>query len=99
MYATIVEVILRTPGSAAAHGHTGRALANALAALPGFLAFLALDTDAASGAVTMLCIFADAAGIEASEREIARWQRDENATTEPCIRRLGAGAVIAQKGL
>ena len=65
----------------------------------GFLAFLALDTDAASGAVTMLCIFADASSIEAAEREIARWQRDEHATTGTRIRRLGAGAVIAQKGL
>jgi hypothetical protein len=70
-----------------------------LAALPGFLAFIALESDLASGAVTMLCLFDRQASIAAVEGAIVQWQRGEQASAVPCIRRLGAGAVIAQRGL
>jgi hypothetical protein len=63
-----------------------------------FATRVALDTDPPSGAVTTLFLFDRQASIAAAAA-IARWQREEQASVGPCIRRLGAGAVIAQKGL
>ncbi len=99
MYATIVQTAMHTLCSADACGRTGRTLANALAALPGFVVFVALDADTASGTVAMLCIFAEQASIAAAEEVIAQWQGDAHAAVGHSIQRLGAGTVIAQKGL
>lgn len=99
MYATIFQTTFDPPESADARGRTGRALATTLASLPGFLAFIALDSDPSAGAVTVLCLFDRQASIAAAEGAIARWQQDAQASSRACIRRLGAGAVIAQKGL
>ena len=96
MYATILRTTFGTLVSASARE---RSLGIALAALPGFLAFIALESDPASGAVTMVCLFDRQAGCAAAECAIARWQGEAQASVGPRIRRLGAGAVMAQKGL
>jgi hypothetical protein len=98
MYATVYQITFTTLASADARGRTGRSLASALAALPGFLAFIALESEPNSGAVTLLCLF-DRQARYAAECVIARWQQDERASVGPSIQRLGAGAVIAQRGL
>jgi hypothetical protein len=99
MYATIFQSTLDTVGSAEERGRTGRSLATALAALPGFLAFIALDSDPARGTVTLVCLFDGQSRIAATEGVIAQWEQDAQPAGERRIRQLGTGAVIAQKGL
>ncbi len=99
MYATMLQCDMRAIASAEERGRTGRTLATALAALPGFVGFVALDADADAGTVAALCIFEDRAQMAAADCAIARWQGEHPATVGIGIRRLGAGLMIAQKGL
>src|SRR5437879_9747793 len=74
MYATIIRSDLRALASSAERGRTGRSLAAALGALPGFVAFVALDADAeAAGFVVALCIVEDRASLAAAQRLTAAW--------------------------
>jgi hypothetical protein len=99
MYATIVRCEPRNGTAALAHGQAGRTLIAALAALPGFVAFVALEMDAGAGTVTAVCLVEERAGLAEAERVIAQWQGEEGATEGRGIQRLGAGEVIAQRGL
>lgn len=99
MYATIVHCELQNGTATLAHGQAGRTLTAALAALPGFVAFVALEMDAAAGTVTAVCLVEERAGLAEAERVIAQWQREQGATVGGDVRRLGAGEVIAQQGL
>jgi hypothetical protein len=99
MYATIVMCELRNGTAALGHEQAGRTLTAALAALPGFVAFVALDTDAMAGTVTAVCLVEERAGLADAERVIAQWQREQGATRGSDMRRVGAGEVIAQRGL
>jgi hypothetical protein len=99
MYATIILCDLHNRTSTLTHGHSGRTLASALAALPGFVAFVALDMDAGVGSVATLCLMEERAGLAEAERVIAQWQAEQNTTTGSGVRRVGAGEVIAQWGL
>jgi hypothetical protein len=100
MYATIIRCDLRAIASTAARGRTGRSLAVALGALPGFVAFVALDADAeAAGFVVALCIVEDRASLAAAQRLTAQWHTDTSGAAESGLEELGAGAVIAQRGL
>jgi hypothetical protein len=99
MYATIVECDLSAFAPAAGTGYSGRTLATALSALPGFVAFVALDLEAGMGTVAALCLVEERAALEEAERVIARWQREHMDAVEGGTQRLGAGEVIAQKGL
>ena len=75
-------------------------LATALAALPGFLACVALDAEGESGMVVVLCLVAERASNAAAERMIAAWQREQGGGAgSNAIEQLEQGAVIAQKGL
>lgn len=99
MYATIVRCDLHTRMCAGARRQHGRALAKALAALPGFVAFVALDVDADAGMVAALCIFEEQASMAAADGVIAEWQQEHGGAAGSGMEHLGAGAVIAQKGL
>jgi hypothetical protein len=99
MYATIVRYEMHNCTAALAYGHAGRTLTAALAALPGFVAFVALEMDTAAGTVTAVCLVEERAGLAEAERVIAQWQRAQGATVGKEVRRLGAGEVIAQQGL
>ena len=96
MYATIVHCELHNCTSAFAHGHTGRTLTAALAALPGFVAFVALEMDTGEGTVTAVCLMEERTGLAAAEAVIARWQGEQSATVGTGVRR---GEVIMQQGL
>lgn len=98
MYATMIRCDLGARASAAAREGSARALATALAALPGFVAVVAIETDAAAGAMTAVYLVEENTGLAAAERVIAQWQGEE-AVEGRGVRRLGAGEVIAQKGL
>jgi hypothetical protein len=93
------QAALHPTSARAACARSGRALANALAVLPGFLAVVVVENDPAAGAITVLCPFGTPVSITVAEGAIARWQRDAHTNAVPCIQRLGAGAVMAQKGL
>jgi hypothetical protein len=99
VYATIVQCEIPALASADARGRIGRALANALDALPGFVAFVALDADAETATMAALCVFEEQGSIAAAERVIAQWQHEHLGDATAAARYLGAGAVIAQKGL
>jgi hypothetical protein len=99
MYSTIVQCDLRNLTSAPIHGHAGRALSTALAALPGFLAFVAIESDVEAGRFITICLVEERAGVEEAERVIAQWQREHVSAVGCNLRRLGAGEVIAQRGL
>lgn len=99
MYATIVLCDVHNHTPTLAHGHSGRTLASALAALPGFVAFVTIDMNAGTGAVATLCLMEERAGLVEAERVIARWQEEQSAAVGSGVRRVGAGEVIAQWGL
>jgi hypothetical protein len=99
MYATIIRCDLRGIEPSHARGQAGRTLATALSALPGFLAFVALDAEDAAGMVAVLCIVEDRASLAAARRVTARWQQDAVGMAAGGVEELGAGAVIAQRGL
>ena len=79
MNATIVLCDLHNCAATLAHGHSGRALATALAPLPGFVAFVTLDMDAGTDAVATLCLMEERVGLAEAEHMIAQWQREHGA--------------------
>lgn len=99
MYATMIQCDMHAIASSEERGRTGRTLGTALAALPGFVAFVALDAEGEAGTVAALCIFEERAGVEGAHGVIAQWQRQYPATVGTGIRHLGAGVVIVQNGL
>jgi len=99
MYATMIQCDMHAIDSSEERGRTGRLLGTTLAALPSFVAFVALDAEGEAGTVAALCIFEDRAGVEGANCVIAQWQREYPATVGSGIRQLGAGVVIVQKGL
>jgi hypothetical protein len=99
LYATIVRCERHPATAAFARGQAGRALIAALAALPGFIAVVAIETDAASGTVTAVCLIEKRAGLADIERVLAQWQHEQVAIVRSSVQQLGAGEVIAQWGL
>ncbi len=53
----------------------GRALAAALAGLPGFVAFIAIEAE--DGKAAGFCICVDAPALESARLKVEQWQRDE----------------------
>jgi hypothetical protein len=80
-------------------GQTGRTLAKALSALPGFVAFVALDAEGEGRRAAALCIMEDRASLAAARRRIAEWHANACGTAAGGLEEVGAGAVIAQRGL
>ena len=99
MYATIVEYDMHAFATSHERGQAGRVLATLLGEIPGFVVFIALDGDADAGTVAALCIFEDLGGIDEADHISDQWQQEHLGTVGAGIRRLGAGAVIVQKGL
>jgi hypothetical protein len=99
MYATIIRCDLRALASSAERGRTGRSLAAAVGALPGFVAFVALEAEGGAGAVAALCIVEDRASLAAVRRQIAHWHTESCGAAADELEEIGAGAVIAQRGL
>src|SRR5258708_39001433 len=76
MCATIIRCDLRAIASPAERGRTGRSLAAALGALPGFVAFVALDAEGEAGTVAALCIVEDRASLVGAQRRTAEWHTE-----------------------
>jgi hypothetical protein len=99
MYATILRCTLPPRTATDARWQRGRTLTTALAALPGFVACVALDAEGEPGVVVALCLVEEQANMAAAERVIAAWQHEQGGAAGTGIACIGQGAVIAQKGL
>jgi hypothetical protein len=99
MYAIIIECDMHAIASSDGRGQMERALATALGALPGFVAFVAFDADVDAGMVAALCLCDGPASLAAVQRLIAQWHAETFGAAEDALREIGKGAVIAQKGL
>ena len=92
MYATIRH----HPGAPPPDDALARAW-RALAAAPGFVACLLLETQ--DGGHASVCIFEDRASLEDADRLVAGWLVAHIAVPGPDPPQLTAGEVIAQRGL
>jgi len=96
MYATLFYLDLGKSESFRDRGQSGRSLATALAALQGFVAFIAVEAE--DGTVAGLCVCADAAALEAARRTADTWQQTQCGSRGSTIQPLMAGEVIVQRG-
>ena len=99
MYATMLCCDPGVSATAAARERMARRLAATLAALPGFVAVVAIETDAAAGTMSVVYLAEERAGLAVAERAIAQWQQEQDATEGRGVLRVGEGEVIAQKGI
>jgi hypothetical protein len=108
MHASMFSLDLGSSAASRNRAQRGRALAAALAALPGFVAFIAIE--AQDGTVTGLCICVDAEALEVARRKAVDWQREVGGAihSEPAhgvriqdpiaMGALVTGEVIVQRG-
>ncbi|HET7037303.1 MAG TPA: hypothetical protein VFI42_16580 [Thermomicrobiaceae bacterium] len=96
MHATIFPIDLGDRTSSRERGRTGRALASALACLPGFVACIGLEDG--DGAVAVLCICVNAVSLEQARQVAEDWQRNNDASARPPLQPLMTGEVIMQRG-
>lgn len=97
MHASIFRLDLGCARTARDRWRASRALATALDAVHGFVAFLAIEDE--DGAMAGLCIYVDAAALEEIQRAAEDWQREHGGQRPPVIQPLMTGEVIAQRGL
>lgn len=97
MYAAMFPLLLDGEASSRARGQHGRALASALAVLPGFVAFIALEAE--DGAVRGLCICADDATLTEAQEFALEWQGEHDDTAVSPIPACIRGRIIVQHGL
>lgn len=95
MYASMFHLDLGDELSSRERGRIGRALAAHLAALQGFVAFIALES--ADGAVGGLCICADAVTLAEAQRIAESWQR-ARVGASAALTPYASGKVIVQHG-
>ncbi|MEZ4520185.1 MAG: hypothetical protein R3A46_00880 [Thermomicrobiales bacterium] len=110
MHASIFRFDLGSNTSPRERGRRGRTLATALAAVPGFVAFLALESEA--GWLAGLCICIDPAALARAQQVAADWQREHGCHSHPspclawgqdpalgsAMQPLITGEVIVQRG-
>ena len=96
MYASMVLLDLDGELSSRERGRLGRTLASELAQLPGFIAFVALET--ATGSVGGFCICANPVTLAEAQIRIEAWQRDHTGNGEFAFTACATGAVIVQHG-
>ena len=97
MYAAMFPLDLGGQASSRERGQHGRALASELAALPGFVAFIALEAE--DGAVRCLCICADAATLTEAQEFALAWQGEHSDASIASIPSCFRGRIIVQHGL
>lgn len=95
MYASMFHLDLGDDLSSRERGRIGRALAAHLAALRGFVAFIALES--ADGAVGGLCICADAVTLAEAQQAAEAWQRSRDGAGSALTAYM-SGMVIVQHG-
>lgn len=96
MYASIIRLNLGSNLSLLDRGRCGRSLASALDDVPGFIAFVAFESE--EGAVTGLCICADAEALAVAERVASAWQRERGEEASSALQTFSVGEVIVQRG-
>jgi len=113
MYASMFSLDLGSRATSQDRARRGRSLAAALAVLPGFVAFIAIE--AQDGSVTGLGICVDAQALEIALQKVVDWQSEQsghphfhekpipsiqaqNSAPGFAIELLAAGEVIVQRG-
>lgn len=96
MYAAVIHLDLGSNTSMLDRGRCGRSLASALDDVPGFVAFLAFESD--EGVVTGLCICVDAMALEEARRVAAAWHCERSGAANFALEAFDAGEVIVQRG-
>jgi hypothetical protein len=97
MYASMFPINMAGCVSSHDRGQAGRSLAAALSAVPGFVAFIAIEGVDAS--VTGLCVCLDASTLDEAHRVASAWQSERVGATESSPSDLlTAGEVIVQRG-
>ena len=97
MYAAIVRLELIELTSVDEHGHPGRGLANLLSSQPGFLTFVAIDTNERE--TTAVYIFEDRRSLDAANDHFTQWRAAHVDEWECRVTSVSAGQIVAQKGL
>ena len=97
MYAALVRLELPGINGTEERARLGRNLAALLSALPGFLTFVALD--ASERETTLVYIFEDRVNLDSAQQHIEQWTIGQFEHAKASIQVLGAGEIIAQKGL
>lgn len=97
MYASMFRMDLGSESSARERARRGRSLAAALAALPGFVALIALEAD--DGMVGGLCMCTDEDALETAHQIAENWQQRElDSATAASLMTCVTGRVIVQHG-
>ncbi|HLT17940.1 MAG TPA: hypothetical protein VKZ96_00685 [Thermomicrobiales bacterium] len=100
MHASVFRLDLGDCATPRERWRAGRSLAATLAAVKGFVAFIALEAE--DGAVAGMCICVDAEALEAAGRTAHAWQRERGGQIEgqssSSRQLLIAGEVIVQRG-
>ena len=83
MHAALFNLDLGVRLASSERARRGRSLAAALAILPGFVAFIAIEAD--DGTTTGLCICVNLDALEIARQHVQEWQRHagENHTAAP----------------
>ncbi len=97
MHASMFHIDLEGRASSRDRDQSGRALATVLGAVPGFVAFIALEAE--DGTVGGLCIGVDAGTLEGMRQVMEAWQRERGQANVSNFQPLISGEVIVQRGL
>ncbi len=96
MHAAIFDIDLGGCAETRDRWRCGRSLATVLDALPGFVAFIAFESE--DGATAGLCICVDAAALIEAQRVAEAWQSERGGQPQSIMRPLFEGEVIVQRG-
>lgn len=96
MYGSIFHFDLGRDASPRDRWRWGLSLAEAIDAVSGFVAFIALESE--DGALAGLCICVDAASLAEAGQVAEAWQRAHGGQAGSAMKALIAGEVIVQRG-
>ncbi len=97
MHASMFPLDLGRDTSSRDRERSGRALAAALAALHGFVAFIALEAE--NGVMAGFCICVDAVTLTNAQRLVEAWHRDQIWAAGFSLKPFVSGEVVVQRGL
>ncbi len=96
MHASIFRIDFGSCAVTGERWRCGRSLATALNAVEGFVAFIALESEA--GVAAGLCICIDATTLDQAQRVADAWQRNSGGHEGTGVQPIAKGEVIVQRG-
>jgi len=97
LFATIVRFDLPEMTSTEECAQLGRELATLLSTIPGFLAYIALKASTAQ--IAAVAIVEDRQSLDVTQQRCEQWASGRFDGSAAHIQPLGAGEIIAQRGL